>query len=145
MLAKFDGSFIPLSALLDAGISLTELPPNTPIEVRLDENGNEVIITAEVAISLQLVSNPAELFGALFTNPTAAFTAIGNVGADMSEEERVEAKKMVLATVVAAGAALNSLAAATRGAGNTNGGSNQSQRTRGAYLHKPKRKRRERQ
>jgi hypothetical protein len=32
--------------------------PETPVEVRQDENGNEVIITADVAAALVLLENP---------------------------------------------------------------------------------------
>jgi hypothetical protein len=107
----------------EAGISYSDLPPTTPVDVRKDENGNAVVITADVAASLDLVANPGELVGAVFTDPGAALKALGSVGADMSPAEREQSKKMVLATVVAAGAAMNAVGAAaatTRTGGTSN-------------------------
>jgi hypothetical protein len=99
------------------------LPPETPVDVRTDENGNEVIITAEVAAALTLIENPSELIGALFEDPGQVLLALGSIGADMSPEEREEATQMVVATVVAAGAAINAAAAAAAAAATTTGGS----------------------
>jgi hypothetical protein len=96
-------------------LTYSDLPPETPVEVRTDENGNLVIINAEVAAALVLLENPAELLGALFDNPGQVLTALGNIGADMSPAEREEATKMVIATVVATGAALNAIGLATGG------------------------------
>jgi uncharacterized membrane protein YgcG len=107
-----------------AGIEYKDLPPETPVEVRRDENGNEVIITADVAAALVLLENPAELIGELFSDPGQALQALGSIGADMSTEEREEATDMVVATVVAAGAAMNAVgAAAGATGGSTSGGS----------------------
>jgi hypothetical protein len=101
------------------------LPADTPVEVRKDENGNEVVITAEVAAQVELLQDPEALVKELFTNPAAALAAFGAIGADMSDEEREEATDMVVATVVAAGAAINAAAVAAGGAtgGGTGGGS----------------------
>ena len=112
VLTQFVGEAVPVSALLEAGISLSDLPPETPVDVRTDENGNAVIITAEVAAALELLENPSELLGALFEDPGQVLLALGSIGADMSPEEREEAQKMVVATVIAAGAAINAVAAA---------------------------------
>ena len=106
------------------------VPPATPVDVRTDENGNAVIITAEVAAALEVLQNPAELLGAVFEDPGQVLLALGSIGADMSPEEREEATKMVVATVVATGAALNAVGLATGGSapsaptggGNSGGG-----------------------
>jgi hypothetical protein len=111
---------VPASALEAAGIEFKDLPKEQPVEVRQDENGNEVIITADVAAALVLLESPAELVSAIFSDPGEALQALGSIGADMSDEERTEATEMVVATVVATGAAMNAVAAA---AGTTTGGS----------------------
>jgi uncharacterized membrane protein YgcG len=105
----------------DAGIAYQDLPPQTPVDVRTDEQGNAVIITAEVAEALVLLENPAELLGEIFEDPGQVLLALGSIGADMSEEEREEATDMVVATVVAAGAAMNAVGAAAGAAGSTGG------------------------
>ena len=99
-----------------SGIEYKDLPPTTPVDVRTDENGNAVVITAEVAAQVELLQNPSALVEELFTNPAAALAAFGSIGADMSDEEREEATDMVVATVVAAGAAINAAAVAAGGA-----------------------------
>jgi hypothetical protein len=119
------GEAVSSETLQEAGITYSDLPPQTPVDVRTDENGNEVIITAEVAAALTLIENPSELLGALFEDPGQVLLALGSIGADMSEEEREEATKMVVATVIAAGAAINAAtaAAAAAAAATTTGGS----------------------
>ena len=118
------GETLTKEQIQDAGIVYQDLPPETPVEVRQDENGNEVIITADVAAALVLLENPAELIGELFSDPGQALQALGSIGADMSTEEREEATDMVVATVVAAGAAMNAVgAAAGATGGSTSGGS----------------------
>jgi polyhydroxyalkanoate synthesis regulator phasin len=119
-----DGESLTKEQIQEAGIEYKDLPADTPVEVRQDENGNEVVITAEVAASLVLLENPAELLSTAFADPGAALQALGNIGADMSDEEREEATDMVVATVVAAGAAINAAAVAAGGAtgGSTGGG-----------------------
>jgi hypothetical protein len=114
------GGAVTASAIAEAGLEYKDLPPETPVEVRTDENGNEVIITADVAAALVLLENPAELLGTLFDDPGQALKALGSIGADMSPEEREEAQEMVVAAVIAAGAAMNAVAAA---GGTTTGGS----------------------
>jgi polyhydroxyalkanoate synthesis regulator phasin len=118
------GESLTKEQIQDAGIEYKDLPADTPVEVRQDENGNEVVITAEIAASLVLLENPAELLSTAFSDPGAAIQALSNIGADMSNEEREEATEMVVATVVAAGAAINAAAVATGGAtgGGTGGG-----------------------
>jgi uncharacterized membrane protein YgcG len=114
------GEALSSAAIAEAGLTYEDLPPETPVDVRTDENGNAVIITAEVAAALVLLENPAELLGELFSDPGQVLLALGSIGADMSPEEREEATDMVVATVVAAGAAINAVGAA---AGSTGGSS----------------------
>ena len=116
------GEAVTAEAIAEAGIEYKDLPPETPVEVRQDENGNEVIITADVAAALVLLENPAELIGAIFSDPSQALQALGSIGADMSTEERKEATDMVVATVVAAGAAMNAVSAAAGTTGGTTSG-----------------------
>ena len=124
LLESADGEAITAEAIAEAGLEYSDLPPETPVEVRKDENGNEVIITAEVAAALQLLESPSELFGAIFSDPGEVLLALGSIGADMSPQEREEATKMVVATVVAAGAAMNAATVAASAASTTTGGSN---------------------
>ena len=118
------GESISAAQVQASGVSYADLPPETPIEVRTDENGNALVITAEVAANIELVEDPGALLTAAFTDPKAALAALGSIGADMTEEEREEATDMVVATVVATGAAINAAAVATGGAtgGSTGGG-----------------------
>jgi hypothetical protein len=99
------GETLTKEQIQDAGIEYKDLPEQTPVEVRQDENGNEVIITADVAAALVLLENPSELIGAIFSDPGEALQAFASIGADMSTEEREESTKAVVATVIAAGAA----------------------------------------
>lgn len=62
-----------------------------------------------------MVQDPGAFLEAAFTDPGAALAALGSIGADMTPGEREEATKMVVATVVATGAALNSVGLATGG------------------------------
>ena len=123
LLEKADGEAISAEDIKEAGLDYKDLPPDTPVETRTDENGNPVVITAEVAARVELLENPSELLATAFSDPGAALAALGSVGADMSEAERKEATDMVVATVVAAGAAINAVATATGGAtGSSTGG-----------------------
>ncbi len=121
------GESVSVAEVLAAGVELKDLPPDTPIEVRTSESGEVLVITAEVAANIELVTDPGALVEAIFTDPQAALAAIGSIGADMTDEERTEATEMVVATVVATGAALNAVGAAagTTGgsAGSNSGGS----------------------
>jgi hypothetical protein len=117
----------PVSAadIKEAGLTYSDLPPATPVEVRTDEDGNPVIITAEVAAALVLLENPTELLGAIFSNPSEALTALVNIGADMSPAEREESTKIIVASVIAGQAAVNAAtmaAAATTGSTSGSGG-----------------------
>ena len=124
------GENLTKEQIQDAGIEYKDLPATTPVEVRQDENGNEIVIIAEVAAALELVTDPGALVDALFSDPGQALLAVASLGADMSEEEREEAGKMVLTVVVAGQAvatALGAAAAATpTGTGSSGGGSGSS-------------------
>jgi hypothetical protein len=119
------GETLSASEIKEAGLEYGDLPLETPVDVRTDENGNAVVITAEVAAQLELLQNPEELLATVFSDPGAALAALGSIGADMSEEEREEATDMVIATVVAAGAAINAIGAAagSTGSSSSSGGS----------------------
>ena len=109
------GESLSAAEIKASGVSYSDLPAETPVEIRTDENGNALVITAEVAANVELVQDPGALLEAAFTDPGAALAALGSIGADMTETEREEAKEMVLATVVATGAALNAVGLATGG------------------------------
>jgi len=83
-------------------VELETLAPETPVQL---DNG--VVITAAVAVALELFDSPAELISAIFSNPEKVLTAITNIGADMSEEERAESEKTIVASVIAGQAAIN--------------------------------------
>jgi hypothetical protein len=101
------GEAVTAQAIQDAGLTYEDLPPETPVEVRQDEDGNEVVITAEVAAALVVLENPAALVAAIFTDPAQALLAIASIGADMSDEERIESEKIIVASVIAGQAAVN--------------------------------------
>jgi hypothetical protein len=128
------GEAITAAAIAASGVSYADLPPETPVELRTDANGNEVVITAEVAAQVELITDPGAFAQELFSDPGAALAALGSIGADMSDEERKESTEAVVATVVAAGAAINAVAAAggsapsggSTGGGNSGGSGNSS-------------------
>jgi hypothetical protein len=94
------GEPVTAQAIADAGLTYADLPPATPVEVRQDKDGNQVVITAEVAAALEVLANPAELINAIFTDPAQALLAIGSIGADMSPQERAQSEKTVVAAVI---------------------------------------------
>ena len=100
--AEANGEAITTEALEEANLTLADLPPETPVQL---DNG--VVITAAVAVALELFDSPAELISAIFTSPEEVLTAITNIGADMSEEEREESEKTIVASVIAGQAAIN--------------------------------------
>ena len=126
LIASADGEAVTAEAMEEAGLEFSDLPAETPVEVRKDENGNEVIIVAEVAAALQVLESPSELVSAIFNDPGQVLLALGSIGADMSPQEREEATKMVVATVIASGAAINAAtvaaASAATSAASTAGG-----------------------
>ncbi len=109
-----DGSAIEAADIAAAGLEYRDLPPQIPVEVREDANGNPVVITAEVASALLTLESPAALVGAIAGcfNPDEAieglteeqkcevFKALANIGADMSPQERQKAKEVLVAAVL---------------------------------------------
>lgn len=104
----------PLTAesLEEAGISYEDLPPDTPVEVRQDANGNPVVITAEVAAALVVLESPVELLTTIFNDPAKALLALSSIGADMTEEEREESEKAIVAAVIVGGIAVQAATSA---------------------------------
>ena len=111
-----DGEAITTEAIEEAGLTLEDLPSDTPVEVRTDDNGNAVVITAEVAIALQVLESPAELISAIFNDPGQVLTAVANIGADMSDEERTQSEEVIVASVIAGQAAINAASMAANAA-----------------------------
>jgi hypothetical protein len=107
-----DGEPVTAEAIAEAGLTYEDLPAETPVEVREDENGNAVVITAEVAAALVVLESPAALLEAIFTDPGQALLAIASIGADMSDEEREESEKIIVASVIAGQAAVTAAGAA---------------------------------
>jgi len=92
-------------------VELETLAPETPVQL---ENG--VVLEAGTVVALQLLENPAELISAIFDNPAQVLTALSNIGADMSDEERTTSEQTIIASVIAGQAAINAVgvASATR-------------------------------
>jgi len=92
-------------------VDLATLAPDTPVEL-----ANGVVVTAEVAMDIQLLQDPGELLVTMFTDPLAALSALNNVGADLPQEVREKAEKVVLSTIIAGGIATQAAASAAAGA-----------------------------
>jgi hypothetical protein len=92
-------------------VDLATLAPDTPVEL-----SNGVVITATVAMDIALLQNPGELLEEIFTDPLAALAALGNVGADLPQEVREQAEKVVISTIIAGGIATQAAASAAAGA-----------------------------
>ena len=121
-----NGDAVPAAVMEAAGIEYKDLPAATPVEVRTDSSGNEVVITAEVAANIELVTDPGALVEAIFTDPGAALEALSSLGADMSVEEREESEKAIVAGVIAAGIAVQAAAGAAVSAATTSTGGSSS-------------------
>ena len=78
---------------------------------------NGVVLTEQQAVAIALIQDPVALVQELFTNPAAAFAALGQVGADMSPEVREKSEKVIISAVIAGNIATQ--AAATAGAAAT--------------------------
>lgn len=87
--------------------NLAALPPDTPVQLT-----NGVVVTAEVAIAVALLQDPAALVQELFTDPAAAFAALGSVGADLPPEVRETAEDVVVSAIIAGGIATQAAASA---------------------------------
>jgi hypothetical protein len=103
--AEANGEAITTEDMEEAGITLADLPADTPVQL---DNG--VVIEAGTVVALQLLESPAELISAIFDNPAEVLTALSNIGADMSEEERTESENTIIASVIATQAAVNAVA-----------------------------------
>jgi hypothetical protein len=112
LIESAEGEAITVESIAEAGITLEDLPDEQPVEVRQDENGNEVIITAEVAVALELLTSASEIFSAIFESPAQLLFAIGNLGADMSPEERKEASETIIAATIIGNIATTTVATA---------------------------------
>lgn len=106
------GEPIAAENIQEVGLTYEDLPPSTPIEIREDENGNAVVITAEIAAALIVLENPVELLTTIFTDPAQALLALGSIGADMSDEERSESEQTIVAAVIVGGIAVQSATSA---------------------------------
>jgi hypothetical protein len=109
-----DGEPVTAANIEAAGLEYRDLPPQIPVEVREDANGNPVVITAEVASSLLTLESPAALVRAIAGcfNPDEAIEglteeqkcevllALASIGADMSPQERQTAKEVLVAAVL---------------------------------------------
>lgn len=116
IVAQFvDAPAVPAEALKDAGLDFADLPAETPVDVRTDEDGNAVIITAEVADALELLVSPTEIISAIFESPAQLIFALGNLGADMSTEEREEATKTIIAATIVGNIATTAIGTAAIG------------------------------
>jgi len=74
---------------------LEALDPNQPIEYV-----EGVIIEAGVALVFEQLDNPAALLAEAFDNPGQVLEALGQLGADMTEEQREDSQQVVVATVI---------------------------------------------
>jgi hypothetical protein len=108
LIESAEGQAVTVEAIAEAGITLADLPPSTPVEVRQDANGNEVIVIAEVAAALVILESPVELLSTIFSDPAQALLAISSIGADMSDEERSESEQTIVAAVIVGGIAVQS-------------------------------------
>lgn len=107
-----EGEPITAETIEEAGLTYEDLPASTPVEVREDENGNAVVITAEVAAALTVLESPVELLTTIFDDPAQALLALQSIGADMSDEEREESEKTIVAAVIVGGIAVQSVTSA---------------------------------
>ena len=112
LIESADGEAVTVESIAEAGITLEDLPAEQPVEVRQDENGNEVVITAEVAVALELLTSAGDILTAVFESPAQLLFAIGNLGADMSPEERKEASETIIAATIVGNIATTTMATA---------------------------------
>ncbi len=95
ILEQADGNAISTELIEELGLDYEDLPDDQP--VMLD---NGVILFAEVADALEIFENPSEILGAVFTDPGKALTAVANIGADMTPEQREESQTVVVASII---------------------------------------------
>jgi len=75
---------------------LEQLDDNQVIEYR-----EGVELEAGVAVVFEQLSDPAALIGELFSDPGQVAEALGQLGADMTEEEREDSQDVVVASIIA--------------------------------------------
>jgi hypothetical protein len=92
-------------------VNLESLPPDTPVQL-----ANGVVVTAQVAMAVEMLQNPADFVQNLLTDPGAALAALGSVGADLPPEVREEAEKVVVAAIIAGNIATQAAATAAASA-----------------------------
>jgi hypothetical protein len=95
ILEQADGNAISTELIDELGLDYEDLPDDQP--VMLD---NGVVLFAEVADALEIFENPSEILGAVFTDPSKALTAVANIGADMTPEQREESQTVVVASII---------------------------------------------
>jgi polyhydroxyalkanoate synthesis regulator phasin len=129
LVTSAEGAPVEAAAIEAAGLEYRDLPPLIPVEVREDANGNPVVITAEVASALLTLESPAALVNAIAGcfNPDEAieglteeqqcevFKALSSIGADMSPEERQDAKEVLVAAILVGQVILGSTIMRIRG------------------------------
>ena len=98
----------PVEVIQVDEVDLETLAPETPVQL---DNG--VVLEAGTVVALQLLENPAELIAEIFTDPGQVLTALSNIGADMSDEERTASENTIIASVIATQAAVNAVAVAS--------------------------------
>lgn len=74
---------------------LEELDPDQPIEYV-----EGVILEAGVAAVFMQLSDPAALFEEILSDPAQVVEALGQLGADMTEEEREQSEEVIVAAVI---------------------------------------------
>jgi len=75
---------------------LDQLDQNQIIEYR-----EGVELEAGVAVIFEQLADPAALVGELFSDPSQTLEALGQLGADMTEQEREDSQDVVIASVIA--------------------------------------------
>jgi hypothetical protein len=86
---------ISFESFEESGLDYEDLPPDQPVML---ENG--VILTAEVADAIEMFEDPSELLLTILTDPGKALTAVANIGADMTPEQREESQIVVVASII---------------------------------------------
>ena len=93
---------MPVAELLD------ELNDEQVLELLEQLNENQVIeyregveLEAGVAVVFEQLSDPTALIEDLFSNPGQVAEALGQLGADMTEEEREDSQDVVVASIIA--------------------------------------------
>ena len=117
LILEADGGAVKVEDIKAAGVTFEDLPPSTPVEVRQDINGNEVIVVAEIAAALVILESPVELLTTIFSDPAQALLAISSIGADMSDEERSESEQTIVSAVIVTGIAVQSATTAALAGG----------------------------